>query len=395
MNFIGIVLGGDMNSYAVARAFYEEYKIKTIVIGKYPLYPTKHSKLIEPYYYSNIMDDNVLIEALSFIDKKYENKKKILLGNTDYYVKHILKNRKSIEKISDNFIIPMTSLNMFEKLFDKSNFYALCEKYNLNYPKSVIFDFSCDDILHFKIPFTYPIFIKPSNTVIYEEYSFDTKQKGYKVENYEELKKIIFDIKDTNFNDKFIFQEYIDGNESFVYTIYTTKNNKVAVVSAGKILMEDRSPKLIGNYNAITNAYNKDISIKLKNFLEDIKFTGVCHFDIRYSKKRDKYYIFECNIRQGRSNYYNLAQGVNLAKYIVDDYIYNKSFDFKIANKEFIVSLVPKFALKNNKSKVKNFHRFTLAPYDMNIKRLYYQARYDIKILREYKEYNKEDVCAE
>ena len=45
--FVGVILGGDVNSYAVARAFYEEYKMKTIVIGTKPIYPTTYSKLIE------------------------------------------------------------------------------------------------------------------------------------------------------------------------------------------------------------------------------------------------------------------------------------------------------------------------------------------------------------
>ena len=31
-NFVGVIFGGDMNSYAVARAFYEAYKIKKITL---------------------------------------------------------------------------------------------------------------------------------------------------------------------------------------------------------------------------------------------------------------------------------------------------------------------------------------------------------------------------
>ena len=38
---------------------------------------------------------------------------------------------------------------------------------------------------------------------------------------------------------------------------------------------------------------------------------------------------------------------------------------------------------------IKNFYRFTLAPYDMNLKRLYYQYRWDQKILKGYKKYNE------
>ena len=126
-SFIGVILGGDVNSYAVARAFYEEYKIKTVVIGMRPMYPTIYSKLIDGYYYNDLLNDDVLIKALKDVDKVYPDKKMILFGNTDYYVKHILNNRKSIEKISSNYIIPMTSLKQFEQLVNKNSFYKLCD----------------------------------------------------------------------------------------------------------------------------------------------------------------------------------------------------------------------------------------------------------------------------
>ena len=59
-----------------------------------------------------------------------------------------------------------------------------------------------------------------------------------------------------------------------------------------------------------------------KDFLEKIKFTGICHFDVEYDIKRKKYYLFEMNIRQGRSNFYTYASGVNLIEYLIDDYIF-------------------------------------------------------------------------
>ena len=153
LNFCGVILGGDVNSYAVARAFYEEYKIKTIVIGIRPMYPTICSKLIAGYYYKDLLQDEVLVKALTELDNIYPDKKKILLGNTDYYVKHVLNNRKSIEKISSNYIIPMTSLKQFEQLVNKKSFYELCDKYGLDHPKTLVFDFKKDDIKKFKIGF--------------------------------------------------------------------------------------------------------------------------------------------------------------------------------------------------------------------------------------------------
>lgn len=396
-DFIGVVLGGDVNSYAVARAFYEEYKIKTVVIGVKPIFPTKYSKIIEGYYYEGLLHSNILLKALKNLNNKYPNKKKILFGNTDYYVRHILDNRKEIENISDTYIIPMTSLKQFDNLVNKKKFYELCDKYGLEHPKGIIFNFKTDNINKFKIPFEFPIFIKPSDSVIYSKYNFDGKQKGYKIESLGQLKKVIKDIKNSGYDDLFLFQEYIDGDDDsmYVFTCYTNKFHEVKAVTAGKILMHDRTPELIGNYNAIMNAYNKELSLKFKKFLEVIKFTGICHFDVQYDIKNDRYVVYEINIRQGRSNYYTLASKTNLMKLIVDDYIYNKKQKFFIANNQFVVSILPKLVLKyilkkeKQKIKIKNFSRFTLTPYDRNLKRYYYQYKWDKRIIRDYFKYNK------
>ena len=397
MDFLIAVLGGDMNTYGVARAFFRKYKRKLIVLGKTPLYPTSHSKLVEPYYYEDILTSTGLVKALTNLNKQYPSTKIILLGNTDYYVEHIMNNRDLIEKISSNYIIPMVDIKMFNKLFNKESFYSLCEKYNLNYPKYQIYDFSKDKLENYKIKFDYPIFIKPADSVLYSKYEFVGKQKGYKINSYSELVKVISLISNSNYPGKFIFQEYIYGNDESMYvlTFYVSKDNKVQVATCGNILMHDRSPKLIGNYSAIKEAYLKDLSFALKDFLESIKFTGICHFDIEYDIKRKKYYIFEMNIRQGRSNFYTYASGVNLCEYLIDDYIYNKEKEFEIANKPFVVSIIPKCMLKyclnknKQKVKIKNFYRFSLSKYDINIIRYLYQMKWDYHIIHDYLKCNK------
>lgn len=400
MDFIGVVLGGDMNTYGVARAFYEKYNKKTIVIGKHPLYPTHPSKIIEGYYYDKILEDDCLIESLTKLNEKYPSTKKILFGNTDFYVEHIMKNRKRIESISNTYIIPMVDYSLFQELFCKETFYKLCEKYGLNYPKYQIFDFKKDNIDEFIVNFQYPIFIKPANSVIYSEYNFVGKQKGYKIENNNEFRKTLNIIKDSGFKDKFIVQEYIEGNDESMYvvTAYVSKNNKVKVITTGKILMHDRTPELIGNYSAITNAYLEDFSLKIKEFLEKIKFTGIGHFDVEYDIKRKKFYVFEMNIRQGRSNFYTYASGANLIEQIVDDYIYNKDNQFYIANNKFTVSIIPKFLLKyclkknGQQRDFGKFYRFALANYDRNILRYLYQARWDYRIVKGFLKYNKNKI---
>lgn len=395
-NFIAVVLGGDVNSYAIARAFYEEYKIKTIVVGQFPLYPTTHTRLIKGYYYKDLLDNKGLIKALTDINNLYPDKKKILFGNVDYYVKHILENRKEINNISSSYIIPIIELDLFNKLVNKRSFYELCDKYGLEHPETVVFDFSKDNIDKFNIPFEYPVFAKPSDSVAYSKVEFNGKQKGYKIKNHDEFVKVMKTIKESGFNDLFLIQEYIKGDDDsmYVFTCYANQKHEVKAITGGQILMHDRSPKLIGNYNAIKNIYNEEISLKLKNFLEKINFVGICHFDVQYDSKKNRYVVYEINIRTGRSNYYTLASHTNMAKLVVEDYIYNKDSEFFIANIPFIASIVPKWALKKsirkNKQtiKLKNFSRYSLVWYDINPLRLYYQYRWDRKIIKEYFKYN-------
>lgn len=395
--FIGVVLGGDMNSYAVARAFYEEYRIKTIILGRGPLFPTRHSRLIEGHYYRDLLDDKVLIEALSELERLYPDKKKLLFGNTDYYVRHILRNREAILKINANYIIPMTSLEQFDTLFVKESFYRLCEEHGLPYPQSVLFDFSRDNARDFLIPFEFPVFMKPSDTVEYAKYSFAGKQKGYEVRNRAEFDRVVAVVSAGGFTGKFLVQEYIGGDDAsmFVVTAYADRNHTVRAMAMGNILMHDRTPELIGNYYAITQGCYEALCFQLKDFIEKIRFTGICHFDVQYDRKRDRFVIFEMNIRQGRSNLYTLAAGMNLMKLVVDDYIYGIKEDFFIANRPFTVSVVPRAALKyclsktGTKAPAKGFRRFALAFYDLNLIRLYCQVRWDIRVIKAYLKYNK------
>ena len=67
--------------------------------------------------------------------------------------------------------------------------------------------------------------------------------------------------------------------------------------------------------------------------------------------------------------------------------------EFTIANKPFTVSVVSKRQLKKcvPSASVENHFRFCLAPYDMNLKRLYCQYKWDKRVLEGFKKYNHEE----
>jgi D-aspartate ligase len=398
--FIPVLLGGDISNYSMARSFYEAYKVKSLIIGKHPIYPTIYTKLVEGIYDENIEDQHVFLSIMDKIDKKYKGKKKILLGNLDNYVRLIIETK---DKLSNNFITPFIDKDLFDNLVIKEKFYNICEKYDLDYPKTYIFKCSKNSKINIELPFDFPVFVKPSDTVIYSRYQFEGKKKGYFINNNEELQDVLKVVCESGYNDSLIIQEFIPGDDSHmrVITFYVNRKHKVNGVSMAHILLEDHSPMLVGNYTAMMGDYNKELSNRFINFLEKIKYKGICHFDIKYDRRDKKYKVLEMNIRQGRNNYYTTACGCNLAEYLVNDYIYNKATPLKITKESIICSIVPKYviikylrdkALKKKVKKLikdKKLIRPLLMKGDYNFPRLKQHLKSDLKSIQNYKKHYK------
>lgn len=80
--------------------------------------------------------------------------------------------------------------------------------------------------------------------------------------------------------------------------------------------------------------------------MEAIGYVGFGNFDIKYDYRDQKFKLFEVNIRQGRSSYYTTQCGHNMARYFVDDLIYNKSKEITYLDDEFLFTVVPKIVLR-------------------------------------------------
>ncbi len=398
-DFIPVLLGGDISNYSVARSFYERYQIKSIIVGKRPIYPTIYTKLVRGFYDENLEEKKVFLRMMKEIDEKYPTKKKILLGNIDGYVRIIIENKESLSK---KFIVPFIDKELFDKLVIKEDFYNICQEHGLDYPKTYLFKCSEKATCNIDLPFFYPVFVKPSNTVIYSQYHFEGKQKGYFINNKKELEKTLKVICSSGYNDSLIIQEYIPGEDSNmrVVTCYVNQQHQVKGISMGHIILEDHSPMLVGNYTAIMGDYNKQLTETIITFLEKIKYKGICHFDIKYDERDKKYKFLEMNIRQGRNNYYTTLCGLNLAEYLVDDYIYNnKDKKINITNEKYICSIVPKYILmkyvsnKNLKKKIKTaikekkWIRPLLMKGDYNFSRIIQHLKADIKSISNYQKY--------
>ena len=89
------------------------------------------------------------------------------------------------------------------------------------------------------------------------------------------------------------------------------------------------------------NEHNMELSGMLRRFMDNIGYTGFSTFDIKYDVRDGRFKILEVNLRQGRSNYYVTGSGNNLAKYVVEDYIYNKELKLEVADAHNLWTVIP------------------------------------------------------
>ena len=337
--FIPVLLGGDINTYSVARAFYEQYQVKSYVFGKYQTGPSYNSQIT--IYEANpaIDTDDYFIKRITRFAGAHTDKKILLIGCGDSYV--ALASRYK-DELPENVIAPYINFELMDSLQQKERFYELCEKHGMDYPKTIVYkqemglDFPCE--------FPYPVILKPSNSIAYWEHPFETQNKIYKIEDRGELEKVITEIYDAGYDDDLIIQDMIPGNDEYmrVLTSYSDQNGKVKMMCLGHVLLEEHTPHGLGNHAVIITEPNEELMERVKNLLEDLHYVGFSNFDIKYDRRDDTYRFVESNTRQGRSNYYVTSSGLNVAKYFVEDYICHRELPYEEAKEEHLWMTVPK-----------------------------------------------------
>ena len=339
LNIQPVLLGGDINCYSVARAFHEAYGVKSIAYGKVLLGATKDSKIIDFRIDENMTETEEVLKILKETSEeiKKSNKVPILMGCTDEYAELIIDYR---DILSQMYITPYIDKELKDKLIEKESFYEMCEEKGLYYPKTYIFS-KGDKITDFE--FSYPVIIKPSDSVLYWQFPFEGMNKVYTANNKEEFTEITNKIYEGKYNKNLIIQDFIPGDDSQmrVLTCYSDRNAKVKMMCLGHVLLEEHTPTAIGNHAAIITEYDEDLMNGIKDFLESIDYVGFSNFDIKFDSRDNKYKLFEINLRQGRSNYYVTSSGNNIAKYVVEDRILQEDLKLKVQKDPFYWHVVP------------------------------------------------------
>ncbi len=349
MDFFVLILGTDANAYYMARCCYEEYKIKPHLIGQRRLAFTKFSNILSVEYCPDFWKEKTFLEVINNYAKNSEYKKILLVSTNETYTEYISKNK---EKLNKKFVYNLPSIEIIKTLTNKENFYKTYENSELTFPKTIYFDAKKDKIESIKIQF--PLVLKPANVVKYNHVDFVGKNKIYKIDNQSELEKTINVIKNSEYDDRLIIQEFIPGDDSYLFdsVIYVDKNSKCKVISFAQIGMQERTKSMVGNAALLINGFNtfdgnteKQIN-NIISFIEKIGYMGFAEIDMKYDYRDKTFKVLEINARQGRCSYYLTPLGCNLIKIMVDDVIKNKDIEKKVLTEKVLLTFVPKGIIK-------------------------------------------------
>ena len=314
-NFQPLLFGGDINVYSVARAFHEAYGIQSVCYGKFASGPAYGSTIIDYRVCPQNEDAATFRENVAKAAQEFADKTVLVIGCGDSYVKLAAENK---QYFPENCIAATVSGELINTLINKEKFYALCDEYGIDHPGTFIYR---KEMGHdFELNFQPPYICKPANGVAYWEHPFEGNEKVFTCPDRKNLEEVLDKVYASGYPDTMIIQDFIPGDDSYmrVLTNYSDRNGKVKLMCMGHVLLEEHTPHGIGNHAVILNEPCGPIAEKIKAFLEDIGYVGFSNFDIKYDQRDGKYKVFEINCRQGRSNYYVTASGMNIARLVVE-----------------------------------------------------------------------------
>ena len=311
--FLPIILGSDENAYGTARQ----------------LRATRDSSLFDVKVVPDLDRDDVfpdaLIETIDSYDPGAYPDGFVVIPCSDYYTGLLCRHADRFKgKILNRFNPP----ELLETFDTKDRFYALCKKYGLDYPKTVVAEFDERERVMDHLPFDFPIVCKPenSNATDYLHCKFEGVKKVYFFSCKEEYLDIARKLTAAGYRGKLILQEFIPGGDDAMRVLnsYSDNSGKVRAMCLGQPVLEFYDPPSIGNYAAIVSRSDHALYRKMKAFLEEIGYVGFSNFDMKYDSRTGRYVLFEINPRLGRSSFFSYCAGMNFMQYLADDVIDGK-----------------------------------------------------------------------
>lgn len=315
-NILPVLLGSDQNAYGIARSFHEAYGVKSVILARRALSATAESAIVHyAVLEKRLEEDEVFCNTLVRFAENSGDKCRILVPCSDYYARLVARHSELLKK---HYLFALPDEQTLISLSQKENFYAMCDKYALLYPKTYEFHPKKEAPV---LPFDFPVVLKPADSAAYWNCSFEGKRKVFFLSDKAEFDDVVRRLKESDYEGEALVQEFIGGDDSSMRVVnaYLSAEGEVRLFCVGQVLLEEHTPEGIGSYAAILPTEEPALYELLMPMLKDLGYRGFLNIDVKVDPRDGRYQFFELNPRQGRSSFFVTCAGANLAKVLTED----------------------------------------------------------------------------
>jgi len=248
------------------------------------------SKFIhKPFFgYKVNLDCEFLENLIKF--SNMQDLKPVLFAADDKFIEFISMNYDVLK----NYYIIQKSLhpNVSKLFLDKKNFYELCKKCDVSYPKTIYLSGN-ESVEYIVDQIRFPLILKP-----YLIHKLKRRLHGKKVifvKDVKELEGILVNWRDCL--KYMLIQEVIEGEESdiWIFKGYFDENGKLLDSFTGRKIRQ--YPPVFGSACLAESAANDTIAQMSIELLTRLGFQGLCGTEFKFDRRDNEYKMIEINIR--------------------------------------------------------------------------------------------------
>lgn len=320
--FVPVLLGGDIGTYSLAREFHEAYGAVSVVVPAGPNGVIDHSVAIQLAPSGSMTDENALINHLVDLGTRLTAqgpRPLLLLGSLDLHVTFLARHKARLEPL---FTVPYPDEATVEAAALKQNFYRLCQELGLAHPTTVVVDPRLGpDQLPEQLPF--PLIGKPADSSDWVNAQFQGKLKVHTLPDRAALVTLMEKLVDSGYTSPFILQEMIPGGDEQMRlcTFFSDRSGRVRFAGYGEVVVEEHSPKVLGNSAGIVTATEPAVVEAGRRILTKLGWTGFSMVDAKLDPRDGQIKLFEVNPRLGRNHFYLTAAGANPVRMYVREWL--------------------------------------------------------------------------
>ncbi|MGM7671328.1 carboxylate--amine ligase [Microbacterium sp. A93] len=360
--FVPVITGGDVGAYSLAREFHEAYGVISAVVPTTVNRNLRHSRILQAFPAGPMTEEQPVIDALVRVAGQLrragaaQDRPLLLLASYDHLVRFAVRHRARLA--AAGYTVPYPDEESLDAAALKENFYALCERLAVPYPKTTSYDAGShtpEAARRFAAGLggtglggtglgrtgtageedgsgvRFPVILKAGDGGAWADIRFEGRRKvhvvhetaGHGRSGAEEIERLVTLASEAGYTGSLIVQELVPGPDSQlgIATFFRDRTGATRLVSYGEVIVEDHAPGTEGNARAVLASQHPVIAEQGAALLEALDWHGFAMFDTKIDPRTDQAQFLEMNPRLGRNHYYLTAAGANPAPYLVEEYL--------------------------------------------------------------------------